>query len=95
MIFPFFIKWIWLGVGFLNRTGAELVINLIKNAKSFFIIEKIKKYRVPSSVKLVITCPIHMAARRLNKLVIIDALHFSNFKQQFWKLVQFLYMKTI
>ena len=45
-ICAFFIKLIWLGVGCLNRTGAEIgyYINLIKNAKkSFFIIEKIQK----------------------------------------------------
>ena len=41
--FAFFIKLIWLGVGFLNRTGAEIgYINFKENAKkSFFIIEKI------------------------------------------------------
>ena len=33
-----FIKLIWLGVGFLNRTGAE------KDAKKSFIIEIIHKY---------------------------------------------------
>ena len=40
------------GIGFLNRPGAEIeaeiaeIINLIKNAnKSFFIIEKVQKYR--------------------------------------------------
>ena len=43
---PFFIKLIWLGVGFLNRTGAEIGYQLDKSAKkSFFIIEKMKKYR--------------------------------------------------
>ena len=42
MIFAFVIKLIWLGVGFLNRTGAEIGYYLDK--KSFFIIEKIKKY---------------------------------------------------
>ena len=44
MFFAFFIKLIWLGVGFLNRAGAEIgyLIWFFKNAiKSFFIIEKI------------------------------------------------------
>ena len=46
MISTFFSKLIWLEVGFLNRAGAEIDINVIKNAKrSFFIIEKILKYR--------------------------------------------------
>ena len=41
--FAFFIKLIWLGVGFLNRTSAEIGYKFdFKNAiKSFFIIEKI------------------------------------------------------
>ena len=42
--FAFFSKFIWLGVGFSNRTGAEIGYYLVKNAKkSFFIIEKTKK----------------------------------------------------
>ena len=41
--FAFFIKLTWLGVGFLNRTGAEIGINLIENAKnSFFLLKKLK-----------------------------------------------------
>ena len=44
--FCIFIKLIWLGVGFLNRTGEEIGYWFEKNAiKSFFITEKIKKYR--------------------------------------------------
>ena len=44
--FAFFIKFIWLGVGFLNGTGAEIGYYLYKKCqKSLFIIEKIKKYR--------------------------------------------------
>ena len=39
-------KLIWLGVGFLNKTGAEIGFDFIKSAKkTFFIIEKMKKYR--------------------------------------------------
>ena len=35
-----------MGVGILNRTGAEIGYNLIKNAKtSFFISGQMKKYR--------------------------------------------------
>ena len=46
LFFAFFIKLIWLGVGFLNRTGAEIGYYLHKNAKKiFFIIEKIQIYR--------------------------------------------------
>ena len=42
--FAFFIKLIWLGVGFLNWTSAEIGYSFDKKAiKSFFIIEKIKK----------------------------------------------------
>ena len=44
--FAFFIRLIWLGVGFLNRTGAEIGFKRAKKCKqSFFIIEKIQKYR--------------------------------------------------
>ena len=44
--FAFFIKLIWLGMGFLNRTGAEIGYYFHKKCiKSFFVIEKIKKYR--------------------------------------------------
>ena len=44
--FAFFIKLIWLGVGFLNRTCAEIGYYLHKTCKkSFFFIGKIKKYR--------------------------------------------------
>ena len=51
MIFAFFIKLIWLRVGVLNRTGAEIGYQFEKNAiKSFFSIEKINKIpQVPSS----------------------------------------------
>ena len=46
MIFCIFYQVIWLGVGFLNRTGAEIGYQLDKkNAKKSFIIEKIQKYR--------------------------------------------------
>ena len=42
MIFVFFIKLIWLEVGFFNTTGAEIGIYFLKNAKkSFFTIKKI------------------------------------------------------
>ena len=46
MIFGIFIKLIWLGVGFLNITGAEVGYQLDKkNAKiSFFNVEKMQKY---------------------------------------------------
>ena len=45
LFFPFFIKLIWLGVGFLNRTGAEIGYQLDKRMqKNHFIIEKIQKY---------------------------------------------------
>ena len=49
--FAFFIKLIWLGVGFLNRTGAEIGWQLYRKCKkSFFIIQKIKKIpKRPSS----------------------------------------------
>ena len=38
-------KLMWLGVGFLNRTGAEMGYYLDKKCKKLIIIEKIKKYR--------------------------------------------------
>ena len=42
IFFAFFIKLIWLGVGFLNRTGAEIGYYLHKKRKkSIFIIEQI------------------------------------------------------
>ena len=44
--FAFFIKLIWLGVGFLSRTGAETGHKLYKKCKkSLFIIKNIQKYR--------------------------------------------------
>ena len=44
--FAFFIKLIWLGVGFLNRIGAEICYyNLTKNAKTNFFKNKFKKNR--------------------------------------------------
>ena len=45
LLFAIFIKLIWLGVGFLNRTGAEIgyYLDFLKNAKkSFLTIEKFK-----------------------------------------------------
>ena len=52
-IVAFFIKLIWLGVGFLNRTGAEIGYNFIKNArKIIFLIGKIKKYRKCPALRL-------------------------------------------
>ena len=45
-LLAFFIKLIWLGVGFLNRSGAEIGYKLDKKWKKIiFFIEKIKKYR--------------------------------------------------
>ena len=46
LFFAFFIKLIWLGVGFLNKTGEEIgYLFYFKNAiKSFCIIEKNKIY---------------------------------------------------
>ena len=45
LFLAFFIKLIWLGVGFLNRTGAKIGYLLYKKCKkTFYIIEKIKKY---------------------------------------------------
>ena len=46
--FAFFIKLIWLGGGFLNRTGAEIGYELEKKYKNHFLLLKISK--IPSSV---------------------------------------------
>ena len=56
--FSYFIKLIWLGVGFLNRTGAEIGYSFDKNAiKSYFIIEKIQKYlKCPALYAFTSTC---------------------------------------
>ena len=49
--FAFFVKLIWLGVGFLNRAGSEIGNrNLIKNAKNhFYYWKNLKIPKVPSS----------------------------------------------
>ena len=48
--FAFFNMSIWLAVGFLNRTGAKIVINLIKNAIVIFYYWKNEKMpKVPTS----------------------------------------------
>ena len=49
--FAFFIKFIWLGVDFLNRTGAEINYELEKMQKNHFLfLKKLQKIpKVPSS----------------------------------------------
>ena len=51
MIFAFFIKLIWLGVSFLNRTGAELGYELDKKCKNIFFLS-LKKFRNAESAQL-------------------------------------------
>ena len=51
--FAFFIKLLWLGVRFLNRTGAEIGYSLYKKCKKIFIhFLLLKKFKNTESAQL-------------------------------------------
>ena len=68
--FAFFIKLIWLGVGFLNRTGAEIDYLLYKKCKTHFLL--LKKCKNTESAQLWKNCLDAKGVILHNKIAIIS-----------------------